>query len=149
MEVDGGELCGELTPEEASIEALMWHPSDAGVKPIVANRRIERLPEPRWEARTLGFPALTLEQMMALPQAEKEQFLTQVYRCALRPACQRGAWRVGGWGAAEGTASVESLHRLRAAAAAAARRLLLLRERHWSSGVAGAWQAAGVATGDA
>lgn len=27
---------------------LMWHPSDLAVKPIIGNRRIEKLPEPRY-----------------------------------------------------------------------------------------------------
>jgi serine/threonine-protein kinase ULK4 len=43
------------------VEALIWHTSDTAVKPIVANRRIERLPEPRFEAKALPFPALTLQ----------------------------------------------------------------------------------------
>eukprot|EP00955_Chlamydomonas_euryale_P023544 248985-Chlamydomonas_euryale.AAC.1 len=39
----------------------MWHPSDTAVKPIVANRRIERLPEPKFDAKALPFPALSLQ----------------------------------------------------------------------------------------
>ena len=43
------------------VEALIWHASDTAVKPIVANRRIERLPEPRYEAKALPFPAMSLQ----------------------------------------------------------------------------------------
>ena len=41
-----------------SVYDLIWHATDASVKPIVANRRIERLPEPKWDARALPFKAL-------------------------------------------------------------------------------------------
>lgn len=41
-----------------SLYDLLWHATDSSVKPIVANRRIERLPEPKWDARALPFKAL-------------------------------------------------------------------------------------------
>lgn len=41
-----------------SIYDLIWHATDSSVKPIVANRRIERLPEPKWDARALPFKPL-------------------------------------------------------------------------------------------
>lgn len=41
-----------------SMYDLIWHATDSSVKPIVANRRIERLPEPKWDARALPFKAL-------------------------------------------------------------------------------------------
>lgn len=41
-----------------SIYELIWHASDSSVKPIVANRRIERLPEPKWDAQALPFRPL-------------------------------------------------------------------------------------------
>lgn len=41
-----------------SVYDLIWHATDSSVKPIVANRRIERLPEPKWDARALPFKAL-------------------------------------------------------------------------------------------
>ena len=43
---------------QPSLEKLIWHPSDLSIKPIVANRRIERLPEPKWDPVTLSFRAL-------------------------------------------------------------------------------------------
>jgi len=50
-----------LAPGAPSLESLVWHASDAAVKPIVANRRIERLPEPKFDAKALPFPAMTLQ----------------------------------------------------------------------------------------
>ena len=41
-----------------SVYELIWHASDSSVKPIVANRRIERLPEPKWDAEALPFKPL-------------------------------------------------------------------------------------------
>jgi serine/threonine-protein kinase ULK4 len=58
----------------------IWHPSDSAVKPIVANRRIERLPDPTWTAAALPFPPLSLPGMLDCDQVELERFLTQVYR---------------------------------------------------------------------
>lgn len=74
------------------LQSLMWHPSDAAVKPIVANRRIERLSEPGWDAALLPFAPLTLSHMLECDQAELEAFLTQVSRylhiqALRRPAC--------------------------------------------------------------
>jgi serine/threonine-protein kinase ULK4 len=56
---DGG-VIGVFGQDSGAIEALIWHASDSTVKPIVANRRIERLPEPRYEARGLPFTPLSL-----------------------------------------------------------------------------------------
>lgn len=36
------------------LEDVVWHPSDMLVKPIVGNRRIERVPEPRWDSGEFG-----------------------------------------------------------------------------------------------
>ena len=43
---------------QPTIYELIWHASDSSVKPIVANRRIERLPEPKWDAEVLPFSPL-------------------------------------------------------------------------------------------
>lgn len=40
------------------LEDLIWHPSDSAVIPIVANRRIERIAEPQFDAAALPFPPL-------------------------------------------------------------------------------------------
>ena len=45
----------KATPGQPTIEQLIWHPSDLSIKPIVGNRRIERLPEPKWDAGALPF----------------------------------------------------------------------------------------------
>ncbi|KAK9809997.1 hypothetical protein WJX72_003108 [[Myrmecia] bisecta] len=67
-------------PSVPTVEELIWHASDSSVKPIVSNRRIERVPEARWEARLLPFTPLTLQEMLSAPQVELENFLTHIYR---------------------------------------------------------------------
>ena len=53
-----------------TIYELIWHASDSSVKPIVANRRIERLPEPKWDAEALPFrPLVTLETCCTFHEA--------------------------------------------------------------------------------
>ena len=51
--------------------ALPWmskfdHDNDRNVRPIVLNRRIEKVPEPRFDARLLPFPPKTLEEALTL-----------------------------------------------------------------------------------
>lgn len=64
------------------LESLVWHASDVMVKPIVGNRRIERLPELRFDSTSLPFPALTLAQMLKSDNKELENFLTLIYQAA-------------------------------------------------------------------
>ncbi|GLC54130.1 hypothetical protein PLESTB_000827100 [Pleodorina starrii] len=66
--------------DAAPLEDLIWHASDTAVKPIVANRRIERLPEPRYDATGWTFKPLTLAEMQSADQVELEAFLTHIYR---------------------------------------------------------------------
>ena len=69
-----------LEAADAAAAALMNHPTDSQVKPIVLNRRIEVVPEPHFDAAALPFEPLTIADMLAAPQAELEAFLTRVYR---------------------------------------------------------------------
>ena len=62
------------------VEELLWHRSDQAVKPIVHNRRIEKVAEPTYDRRLLPFRASALDEMLAMAQPELEDFLTQVYR---------------------------------------------------------------------
>ncbi|PNH11471.1 Serine/threonine-protein kinase ULK4 [Tetrabaena socialis] len=71
---------GPLVTDPASMEELIWHTSDTAVKPIVANRRIERLPEPRYDAASLPFKPWSLPEMLGANQADLEAFLTHIYR---------------------------------------------------------------------
>ncbi|GLI65982.1 hypothetical protein VaNZ11_009669 [Volvox africanus] len=66
--------------DAASLDDLIWHASDTAVKPIVANRRIERLPEPRYDAASLPFRPWSLAEMLSANQADLEGFLTHIYR---------------------------------------------------------------------
>ena len=52
---DRASTSGLAGPSAAS---LIWHATDSSVKPIVSNRRIERLPEPQWDPRLLPFKPL-------------------------------------------------------------------------------------------
>eukprot|EP00891_Asterochloris_glomerata_P004830 jgi/Astpho2/4830/e_gw1.00068.1.1_t len=63
-----------------SAASLIWHATDSSVKPIVSNRRIERLPEPQWDPRLLPFKPLALPEMLKCSQQDLEAFLTQIYR---------------------------------------------------------------------
>jgi hypothetical protein len=74
----------------APLAELIWHPSDMAVKPIVGNRRIERLPDPRYEARELPFRPLSLAEMLATDQRDLETFLTDIYRWGV--GCGWGVW---------------------------------------------------------
>ncbi|KAK9845677.1 hypothetical protein WJX84_012207 [Apatococcus fuscideae] len=68
-------------PDDAQhVAALVWHASDMAVKPIVANRRIERLPEPRWDSRSIPFAILSLQQMLSLGPHELERFCGDIYK---------------------------------------------------------------------
>eukprot|EP00878_Enallax_costatus_P024327 GHUV01025960.1.p1 GENE.GHUV01025960.1~~GHUV01025960.1.p1 ORF type:complete len:809 (+),score=245.85 GHUV01025960.1:581-3007(+) len=64
----------------SAVLQLIWHPSDSAVKPIVANRRIERLPEVQYDPKALPFEPLNLQQMLDSDQQELESFLTHIYR---------------------------------------------------------------------
>jgi serine/threonine-protein kinase ULK4 len=64
----------------------LWHPTDSAVKPIVANRRIERLPEAKYEAKALPFEPLSLPALLATDQKELEAFLTHIYRAVASAA---------------------------------------------------------------
>ena len=57
------------TDDAQHLASLVWHASDLAVKPIVANRRIERLPEPRWDPRAIPFAILVhpLSHMLPMP----------------------------------------------------------------------------------
>ena len=66
-----------------SLEKLMYHASDSGVKPIVSNKRIERVQEPTFDRSALPFQPRTLQQMLAMAendQSELEKFLTAIFR---------------------------------------------------------------------
>jgi len=89
-EDDGGDdstdVCTTLEPSTPALESLVWHASDAAVKPIVANRRIERLPEPKFDAKALPFPAMSLQVRLCTGAAAAAMFAC-VSVCACACAC--------------------------------------------------------------
>lgn len=78
---DGGDAA-PFTP----VEALLIHPSDAHIRPLVTNARIEKYVEQRFEPATLGFAAMTLSVLKQLPNKDLELFLTSVYKSLSAPA---------------------------------------------------------------
>ena len=58
----------------------VFHASDLSVRPIVGNRRIEKIMDPRYDRQGLPFTPLTLQHMLSSSQPELEAFLTKVYR---------------------------------------------------------------------
>jgi len=73
------ESLGATAGHGVALEDVVWHASDMIVKPIVGNRRIERVPEPKWDAGSLPFKPLSLHDLLMAPQATLESFLQQVY----------------------------------------------------------------------
>jgi serine/threonine-protein kinase ULK4 len=71
------------------LEKLIYHGSDAGVKPIVNNKRIERIVEPPpYDRNALPFQPRTLQEMLSLAEhdtKELEQFLTAIFRAVGGP----------------------------------------------------------------
>ena len=71
-------------PTVHTLEKLLYHGSDSGVKPIVNNKRIEAIVVPApYERSALAFEARTLQEMLSLAEhdtAELEQFLTSIFR---------------------------------------------------------------------
>ncbi|WIA17198.1 hypothetical protein OEZ85_014081 [Tetradesmus obliquus] len=78
--VSASDTAGAAAARWSAVLSLLWHPSDSAVKPIVANRRIERLPDLTWDAKSLPFEPLSLQQMLNRDQGELEAFLTHIYR---------------------------------------------------------------------
>lgn len=70
----------EVGAPTLTLIALVFHASDMSVRPIVGNRRIEKIMDARYDRQTLPFPPLTLQDMLSSSQAELETFLTKVYR---------------------------------------------------------------------
>ena len=57
-----------------------WHPSDRLVKPIVANRRIERPILSTFDPTSLPFQPLSSDEVLGLSHQELEDFLNVIYR---------------------------------------------------------------------
>lgn len=73
-------ISGGPSDNTPQMEDLLHHPSDAHIRPLVSNARIEKLPEQKFEPATLGFPALSLSALKQLPSKDLEAFLTTIYK---------------------------------------------------------------------
>ncbi|CAD7695464.1 unnamed protein product [Ostreobium quekettii] len=78
-ELSGGvQACPDALARRPELEDLIWHPTDAAVKPIVANRRIERLMEPKYDDRLLPFLPKTAKSLAEAPKEEVHAFLSDL-----------------------------------------------------------------------
>mmetsp|Transcript_5487 Transcript_5487/g.20548 ORF Transcript_5487/g.20548 Transcript_5487/m.20548 type:complete len:1380 (+) Transcript_5487:324-4463(+) len=64
----------------AQIQDLLFTHVDNYVKPIAHNPRIESVTPTKYNASTLSFTPLPLDQVLEMPQKQLENFLTVVYR---------------------------------------------------------------------
>ena len=62
------------------VEQQLYHPTDAHIRPLVMNSRIEKVTDPKYDPATLGFPVRSLPQLKQMSTKELESFLTTVYR---------------------------------------------------------------------
>lgn len=75
-----------LYPQEESVDpiSLLAHPSDTMIRPIVDNKAIEVIDKPAVKPGALPYhqtsPAMTVEDVSRLTQAQLEGYLTQVYK---------------------------------------------------------------------
>eukprot|EP01025_Chloroclados_australasicus_P038646 TRINITY_DN398_c1_g1_i10.p1 TRINITY_DN398_c1_g1~~TRINITY_DN398_c1_g1_i10.p1 ORF type:complete len:1216 (-),score=117.54 TRINITY_DN398_c1_g1_i10:293-3940(-) len=63
-----------------SIRDLIFHKSDSQIRPIVGNKRIEKVPDPRWNDKELPFKSLSVEQLRAQPKPQIIQHLNEIQR---------------------------------------------------------------------
>ena len=67
------------TKPDLLLEDVIWHPSDSVVKPIVGNRRVERVLDPKWEPASLPFRPFSLQEVLLASATTLEPFLQQIY----------------------------------------------------------------------
>ncbi|EPY27101.1 hypothetical protein AGDE_10934 [Angomonas deanei] len=63
-----------------NIESVLSHTSDAHIRPLCMNNRIEHYVEKQYNAQTLTFKPLTLKEVKALNGTELTQFVTTIYK---------------------------------------------------------------------
>lgn len=74
QQADGGLL------ERVNLDEILHHTSDAHIRPLVTNTRIEKFVEQKFEPASLGFPAMSLTALKQLSSKDLEGFLTSVYK---------------------------------------------------------------------
>ena len=83
-------LDGVVTVEAAALREgspqPLWHSSDESVRPIVMNKKIEKVKKVVWDAKVLPFPVHTVDQVLAMAaagDAALEAYLTTIYKAII------------------------------------------------------------------
>ncbi|CCD14930.1 unnamed protein product [Trypanosoma congolense IL3000] len=71
-------VCGKLST--SLIGNLLSHQSDAHVRPLVMNSRIERFVEQKYDTKALGFDPLTKTELKGCDEQQKAHFVTTLYK---------------------------------------------------------------------
>ncbi|KAG0627834.1 hypothetical protein M758_2G231400 [Ceratodon purpureus] len=71
---------GPPNPSRPSVvlSQSLWHPSDLSVRPIMLNRRIEKVPESNFDSRILPAERLTSSEFVNLEAEQQEAFLKKI-----------------------------------------------------------------------
>ncbi|XP_024394414.1 serine/threonine-protein kinase RUNKEL [Physcomitrium patens] len=56
----------------------LWHPSDLSVRPIMLNRRIEKVPESNFDSRMLPVERLTSSEFVKMESEQQDAFLNKI-----------------------------------------------------------------------
>uniref|UniRef100_A0A7I4CYJ5 Protein kinase domain-containing protein n=1 Tax=Physcomitrium patens TaxID=3218 RepID=A0A7I4CYJ5_PHYPA len=60
------------------LSQALWHPSDLSVRPIMLNRRIEKVPESNFDSRLLPVERLTSSEFVKLEAEQQKVFLNKI-----------------------------------------------------------------------
>lgn len=74
------EAFGGAILEKVKVQDLLWHASDAHIRPLCMNSRIERYTSPSFSTTDLPFRALSVREVKALGGEKLAQFITDVFR---------------------------------------------------------------------
>ncbi|KAH8609470.1 Protein kinase domain [Trypanosoma vivax] len=74
LPVEGGR------PADVTIDELLMHSSDAHIRPLVMNSRIERFVEQKYDIEALGFEPPKKSDFKTLDERAQAQFVTTVYK---------------------------------------------------------------------
>ncbi|KAH9586103.1 Protein kinase domain [Trypanosoma melophagium] len=68
------------TLDNMRLDELLAHTSDAHIRPLVMNTRIERFVEQKYDPALLGFDPPTKNELKGFTEQQQAQFITMIYR---------------------------------------------------------------------
>ncbi|ORC89746.1 protein kinase [Trypanosoma theileri] len=68
------------TLDNMRLDELLTHTSDAHIRPLVMNVRIERFVEQKYDPTSLGFDPPTKSELRGFTEQQQAQFITMIYR---------------------------------------------------------------------